>query len=89
MVFSSYNLGLEKQLIDKVSGEVVKPRLNLWCHWFRSQRACCLASVFKFDVVSLVDFFNWKDIEMAVHYAKLGSGKLADKMNSVKAEALK
>ena len=39
--------------------------------------------MFGFDVVALVDWFKWKDLETAVHYARLGAGKLADKMGKV------
>jgi hypothetical protein len=80
------NLGLDLPLTDLETGKVLKEQLNLWLHWFRSQRACCLVAVFGFDVLELVDWFKWKDIETALHYARLGAGKLADKMS--KAEDL-
>ena len=77
-------LGLNRPLIDEETDLKVKDQLNLWTHWWRSQRACCLASEFGFEVIELVDYFNWVNIATAVHYARLGSKKLAKKMSNVK-----
>jgi hypothetical protein len=71
-------LGLDKPLI--VEGVKVKDKLHLWLHFFRSQRACCLVSVFGFQLHDLIDWFNWENVETAMTYAKKGWRGLAEKM---------
>lgn len=53
---------------------------NLFNHWFRAQRASQLAFEYGFDVHDLVEWFNWKDIETALHYSSKGYKSLAAKM---------
>lgn len=65
------------QLIDKIGDRV---GLELWPHWFRSQRACQLASEYDFREASLLEWFEWEKWETAKKYAKLGPLGLAKKM---------
>jgi len=51
---------------------------HIFPHWWRSQRACQLASEYGYSLHQLIEFFEWKDLETAQLYAKL-AGKLADK----------
>lgn len=51
---------------------------HIFPHWWRSQRACQLASEYKYTLHELISFFEWKDLETAQLYARL-SGELADK----------
>jgi integrase len=71
-------LGLHKAFIK--DGKIVKDRLHLWLHWFRSQRACCLVSEFNFQLHELLDYFSWEHIQTAMDYAKKGWRGLAEKM---------
>lgn len=43
---------------------------DLWCHWFRSQRASFLVYVRGLDAFQLKDWFNWKSMDSAGHYVK-------------------
>jgi site-specific recombinase XerD len=49
-------------------------------HWFRAQRASQLALEYGFDVHDLIDFFNWKSLQTAIHYSHMGWKGLANKM---------
>jgi integrase len=71
-------LGLDKPFV--VDGKVVKDKLHLWLHFFRSQRACCLVSEFNFQLHELLDYFTWEHIQTAMDYAKKGWRGLAEKM---------
>jgi len=71
-------LALHKPLV--VDGKVVKDRLHLWLHFFRSQRACCLVSEYGFQLHDLIDWFSWEHIQTAMDYAKKGWRGLAEKM---------
>lgn len=71
-------LGLNKKLV--VNGKETKKTIHLWLHWFRSQRASQLVSDYSFEVIDLIDFFDWKQTQTAVHYAHQKWSKLADKM---------
>jgi integrase len=71
-------LGLHKPFV--VDGKVVKDRLHLWLHFFRSQRACCLVSEYGFQLHDLIDWFSWEHIQTAMDYAKKGWRGLAEKM---------
>jgi len=53
---------------------------NLFPHWFRAQRASQLALEYGFDVHDLIDFFNWKSLQTATHYSRMGWKGLANKM---------
>lgn len=53
---------------------------DLYPHWFRAQRACQLAYDYGFDVHDLMDFFQWKDIRITMHYSSLGYKGLAKRM---------
>ena len=71
-------LGLDKPFIK--DGKIVKDRLHLWLHFFRSQRACCLVSEYGFQLHDLIDWFSWEHIQTAMDYAKKGWRGLAEKM---------
>jgi integrase len=71
-------LGLDKPFV--VDGKVVKDKLHLWLHFFRSQRACCLVSEYGFQLHELLDYFSWEHIQTAMGYAKKGWRGLAEKM---------
>ena len=49
---------------------------KIWPHWFRSQRASQLASEYGFELHALIDFFDWKDVETALTYSRLGAKRL-------------
>jgi len=53
---------------------------NIFPHWFRAQRASQLALEYGFDVHDLIDFFNWKSLQTAIHYSRMGWKGLANKM---------
>lgn len=53
---------------------------NIFPHWFRAQRASQLALEYGFDIHDLIDFFNWKNIQIATHYSHMGWKGLANKM---------
>jgi len=73
-------LDLNKPLVK--GKEKVKPRLNLWLHWFRSQRASQLVDNYGYEVLDLVDFFSWKKQDTALIYARRGWRGLASKMRA-------
>jgi hypothetical protein len=76
-------LGLNKVWYDE-DGKKIADEIHLWLHWFRSQRASGLVSDYGFEVVDLVAYFDWKDMETALRYAKKGWRGLTEKMNKVK-----
>ena len=65
------------QLITKIGSEL---NMELYPHWFRSQRASQLASEYDFREASLLEWFQWEKWETAKKYTKLGSLGLAKKM---------
>lgn len=44
---------------------------NLYPHWFRGMRAAQLRVQYNLDVTKLCDFFRWRTLDMARHYAGL------------------
>lgn len=42
---------------------------NTYPHWYRGMRAAQLRVQYNLDVTKLCDFFRWKTLEMARHYA--------------------
>jgi len=78
-----HRLGLDREWLDD-NGKKIADEIHLWLHWFRSQRASQLVSDYGFEVVDLVNYFDWKDIETALRYAKKGWRGLTEKMNKVK-----
>ncbi len=65
------------QLIAKIGDRL---NMELYPHWFRSQRASQLASEYDFREASLLEWFQWEKWETAKKYAKLGPLGLAKKM---------
>ncbi len=65
------------QLIGKVGA---KANLDIWPHWFRAQRACCLASEYEFKESSILEWFQWESWMTAKQYCKLGPLGMAKKM---------
>lgn len=53
---------------------------NIFPHWFRAQRASQLALEYGFNIHELIDFFNWKSLQTATHYSRMGWKGLANKM---------
>lgn len=45
--------------------------VEVWPHWFRSQRATQLVVEYSFDIHKLADWFKWKELDTARRYAKL------------------
>jgi len=80
------SLGLNRPLMVSEEGKVVKVKnqLNLWLHWFRSQRASQLVSDYGYEVIDLVDYFSWESYETALRYARKGWRGLANKMQTSK-----
>jgi len=64
-------------LIDKIGNRL---DMEIYPHWFRSQRASQLASEYDFREASLLEWFEWEKWETAKKYAKLGPLGLAKKM---------
>ena len=60
---------------------------EIWPHWFRSQRASQLAVEYGFDLHALIDFFDWKDVDTALTYSRLGAKKLTAMMMKGRSEA--
>jgi len=73
------NLGLNKKLFND-AGEVVKDTLNLWCHWFRAQRASQLRKDYKLDLIELLSYFSWERQDTALKYTKTGYRDIEKKM---------
>jgi hypothetical protein len=63
-------------------GVKISDEIHLWLHWFRSQRASQLVCDYSFEVMDLVNYFDWKDVETAIRYAKKGWRGLTEKMNN-------
>ena len=74
-------LGLNKPFIYREY--YISSRLHLWLHWFRSQRASQLVHDYGFEIMDLLNFFEWERYETALHYAKKGWRDLANKMQDV------
>ena len=68
--------------MDPLKGKYPKVPEHIFPHWWRSQRACQLASEYKFSLHELLDFFDWRDVKMGKMYASL-AGTLGDKMSKV------
>ncbi|MCJ7731591.1 site-specific integrase [Candidatus Bathyarchaeota archaeon] len=45
--------------------------VQVWNHWFRSQRASQLATEYSFDIQVLADWFKWSKLDTARIYTKL------------------
>lgn len=45
--------------------------VEVWPHWFRSQRASQLATEYSFDIQVLADWFKWSKLDTARIYTKL------------------
>ncbi|MCJ7732140.1 tyrosine-type recombinase/integrase, partial [Candidatus Bathyarchaeota archaeon] len=45
--------------------------IQVWNHWFRSQRASQLATEYSFDIQVLADWFKWSKLDTARIYTKL------------------
>jgi len=67
------------QIVNSL-GERLEPKVHLYDHWFRAQRACQLAEDLNFTLLELMDFFGWKDIKTALRYAKLSTEAQERKM---------
>jgi hypothetical protein len=80
------SLGLNRPLMASEEGKSVKVKdqLNLWLHWFRSQRASQLVSDYGYEVIDLVDYFSWESYDTALRYARQGWRGLASKMQKSK-----
>ena len=44
---------------------------DLWCHWFRGQRASFLVYVRKYNVFELKAHFEWASVDTAAHYVRV------------------
>jgi len=65
------------QLIGKVG---VKAKVEIWPHWFRSQRACCLSSEYELKESTLLEWFQWESWLTAKQYSKRGPLGMAKQM---------
>ena len=54
--------------------------IDIWPHWFRSQRASQLVSDYQFELLDLLDFFSWDKVDTAITYTRRGPWGLARKM---------
>jgi len=57
--------------------------LEVWPHWFRSQRASQLVVEWKFDIHKLADWFKWTKIDTARIYTKLSPDVYEDQYEKV------
>lgn len=77
--------GKDQQLFEmtRVQAFLMIRRLgqDLYPHWFRAQRASQLAAEYGFDLHDLMDYFHWRDIQIALHYSRLGWQGLERKMS--------
>jgi hypothetical protein len=69
--------------MDPLKGKYPKVPEHIFPHWWRSQRACQLASEYGFTLHELLEFFDWQDIRIAKIYASL-AGALGDKMSKIR-----
>ncbi len=53
---------------------------DLWCHWFRAQRASFHVFVRNMDIFQLKDWFMWKSVEMPAHYINQTLKGMAEQM---------
>jgi integrase len=80
-----HDLGLDRPLLDK-QGNKVKEQIELWNHYFRSLRASQLKVDYAYSMSQLLEWFSWRDLATATHYAHSGWTGLADQMKNPKAE---
>jgi len=64
-------------------------KIQLWPHWFRSQRASQLKNEYGFDTDDRKDWFNWLTDPMASLYTKTSAREMATKMLQPKANVSK
>jgi len=69
--------------IQKITG------IQIWNHWFRSQRASQLKNEYGFDSDDRMDWFNWLSDPTAALYPKTSALEMATKMLKVKANITK
>jgi len=69
--------------VQKITG------IQIWNHWFRSQRASQLKNEYGFDADDRKDWFNWKTDPTATLYPKTSALEMAKKMLKVKANITK
>jgi len=82
MLFSRMEKKLSKRLMQDLGfvnrkGESID---SFYPHWFRAQRASQLALDYGFSSDDLINFFEWKNMGTALHYARLSWRGLATKM---------
>lgn len=53
---------------------------DLWCHWFRAQRASFNVHIRRMDVLSLQSWFEWKSADTPVRYVKQSLREMAEFM---------
>jgi integrase len=53
---------------------------DLWCHWFRAQRASFHVFVRNMDIFQLKDWFMWKSVDMPAHYINKTLRGMAEQM---------
>jgi len=63
--------------------------IQLWPHWFRSQRASQLKNEYGVDADGRKDWFNWLSDPMATLYPKTSAKEMADLMLQPKAKVSK
>ncbi len=53
---------------------------DLWCHWFRAQRASFNVFVRGMDAFQLADWFKWKSMDTPLHYINQTLAGMAENM---------
>jgi len=53
---------------------------DLWCHWFRAQRASFNVFVRRMDAFQLADWFKWKSMDTPLHYINQTLAGMAENM---------
>jgi len=75
-----------KEVLDKHTSRTrlyVKVREisdDLWCHWFRAQRASFNVFVRGMDAFQLADWFKWKSMDTPLHYINQTLAGMAENM---------
>lgn len=54
--------------------------VEIWPHWFRAQRASQIFAEYGYSPHQLKEWFSWKDIDTALHYAKFSTSDHMAKM---------
>lgn len=69
-----------KDHIKKHRAYMILCKTGYYPHWYRAQRACCLASFYGFTLEKIMDWLSWDELTTARRYAKFGAVNLVELM---------